>query len=236
MLQPPIGELGSANWDQVGDPIPKTLILCDLSDDCLSLLTTKHEGSKEDRNFSECTLLTASAVLPPFPEEFSIIEELDLSGNALDSIPDNINNLTNLRSLFLGGYPTDHPERKNKIQALPNLSSLIHLEHLSVHDTNLSILPELPMLSLRILRVDRCPLDDVCFAKGKMQLPPNLTTLHLEGCSLSGSLERPDLLPDCVKELKYLEDLQLPDGCHIGLFFGMPVNEAVSMAEKGLKR
>jgi len=40
MLQPPIGELGSANWDQVGDPIPKTLILCVLSDDCLSLLTT----------------------------------------------------------------------------------------------------------------------------------------------------------------------------------------------------
>ena len=53
-------------------------------------------------------------------------------------------------------------------------------------------------------------------------MPPSLRVLHLEGCPLGGSLERPDNLPGEVRALTKLEDLQLPDGSHVGHFFGTP--------------
>jgi hypothetical protein len=192
---PPIGEPGSVVW-KPGDEVPKTLILCDV--------------------------FTKPCFFPPFPVSFAFIEELDLSGNSLLQLPEGIINLKSLRCLFLGGFPDGEPYRKNIIESLPSLALLTRLEHLSVHDTLLRVLPQFPV-SLRTLRVDRCPLERL-----PDTLPP-LTTLHLEGCPLPGTLERPDLLPDAVKELQdSLEDLQLPDGSHIGIFFGIPVAEAVS--------
>lgn len=188
ILHPPIGPPGSAGWRR-GDPIPRTVILCEL-------------GLLE---------------LPEFPSEFSFVEELDLSYNGLSALP-SLEHLTNLRCLFLGGIVEGQPQLQNSLSSgLPTLLPLQNLEHLSVHDTLLPSLPELPP-SLRVLRVDRCPL---------LSLPPHLpalTTLHLEGCPLPGALDRPDLLPYAVKRLHgSLEDLQLPDGGHMGFFFGSPV-------------
>ena len=78
------------------------------------------------------------------------------------------------------------------------------------------------MSSLRTLRLDRCPLDPDAFPE---ELPPGLITLHLEGCPLPGTMEKPRSLPQAVKSLKNLEDLQFPDGSHIGAFFGTPLQE-----------
>jgi hypothetical protein len=77
MMHPPIGEPGSAGW-QTGNPIPETLILCDLFPE-------------------EITNLPFD--LPPFPNNYLIyVQELDLSGNALVHIPDNLSSsLPNLR-------------------------------------------------------------------------------------------------------------------------------------------
>ena len=190
MLQPPIGEVGSAGW-RSGDPVPKSLILCDLG------------------------LLQ----LPNFSPDFADVEELDLSCNALVGIPEvGLEYLKELRSFFLGGIEEGDPPRRNSmVNGLPSLGSLTNLENLSLHDTDLRRLPKLPA-SLRELRVDRCPLDEL------PEELPALTTLHLEGCPLPGTLERPELLPNAVKRLRNsLDDLQLPDGCHIGLFFGSEI-------------
>ncbi|KAL3938892.1 MAG: hypothetical protein SGBAC_006292 [Bacillariaceae sp.] len=204
MEHPPVGEPGSAGCN-IGDVIPKTLILCD---GCLLSSEVLSEG------FHLC----------PFPSvSFQHVVELDLSGNSLLSIPDNISEaLPNLQSFFLGGYPEDHPEYKNRFTTLPDLSDLVHLYHLSVHDTELKVLPTLPD-SLAILRLDRCPMRCTMMPP---KLPPYLTILHLEGCSLlPGDLDHPHLLPKSIQELEYLQDLQLPDGSHVGEFFGTPLPE-----------
>ena len=197
MLSPPVGEEGSAGW-RPGDRIPRKLILCDLDN--------------------------LPAVLPEFPSEFGVLEELDLSGNGFESIPWNVSSLTNLHMLFLGGG-----ENRNHLSAgLPSLSELKNLNHISAHDTDLPALPPLPA-SLRILRVDRCPLHLEAFPS---QLPAGLTTLHLEGCPLPGTLEDPQSLPDAVRALENLEDLQLPDGGHVGAFFGTPLKDVLNAAPR----
>lgn len=173
-----------------------------------------------------CDLADPPAALPLFPPMFDAIVELDLSGNGLTSIPANIGVLKNLKCLFLGGG--DKPNTLD--EGLPSLASLHNLEHLSVHDTALRKLPGLPA-SLRTLRVDRCPLEEGGFPE---ELPRGLTTLHLEGCPLPGTLEEPGLLPAAVRQLVFLEDLQLPDGGHMGIFFGTPlaVGDADGQKEK----
>jgi hypothetical protein len=160
------------------------------------------------------------------------VVELDISGNALLSIPNNITvALPKLKCFFLGGYPEDHPEYKNRFQALPNLSDLVDLEHLSVHDTVLTRVPSLPD-SLQILRLDRCPIEHM-----PPKLPPNLTVLHLEGCPfLPGDLDHPQWLPDSIQELQHLQDLQLPDGSHVGEFFGAPLADLLLLQDKGEKK
>lgn len=202
-LHPPIGDEGSAGW-QNGDPVPKTIILCDLPGLAGGV----------------------SPELPAFPEEFACVEELDLSGNGLTRLPP-LASLRNLKRLYLGGAgPAENSGgQPNLLRSLPgDIDQLQYLEDLSVHDTKLEVLPGRLPDALRSLRVDRCPLREL------PPLPPGLTTFHLEGCDLPGSYERPDLLPATVRELKKLEDLQLPDGSHMGIFFGTPLQEAVEAA------
>eukprot|EP00747_Dinoflagellata_sp_TGD_P022441 gnl/TRDRNA2_/TRDRNA2_129112_c0_seq2.p1 gnl/TRDRNA2_/TRDRNA2_129112_c0~~gnl/TRDRNA2_/TRDRNA2_129112_c0_seq2.p1 ORF type:complete len:218 (+),score=17.55 gnl/TRDRNA2_/TRDRNA2_129112_c0_seq2:178-831(+) len=193
LLPTGVGDEGSAGW-QTGDPIPENLILCDLVDPPLP------------------------SSLPSLPVAFhnAAIKELDLSGNGLRSLPENLDVLKNLTCLFLGGGL-----RPNLLDTgLPSLEALRCLEQLTVHDTALRVLPELPP-QLQSLRCDRCPLEEDLFPR---DLPSRMTTLHLEGCPLPGSLDRPDLLPLSVRRLNLLEDLQLPDGGHMGLFFGTPLD------------
>ena len=59
-------------------------------------------------------------------------------------------------------------------------------------------------------------------------LPPSLATLHLEGCPLPGSRDKPRALPPTLLALapaNALQDLQLPTGEHVGVFFGEPLQE-----------
>ena len=80
------------------------------------------------------------------------------------------------------------------------------------------MLPELAGCAvLHTLRLDRNPLREM------PTLPPSLRVLHLEGCPIGGTLERPEDLPGPVRALAQLEDLQLPDGSHVGEFFGTPL-------------
>jgi len=103
----------------------------------------------------------------------------------------------------------------NMLESLPQLK---YLEYLSLHDNQLTTLPELANCAvLHTLRLDRNPLPELPV------LPPSLRVLHLEGCPLVGTLDQPENLPVQVRALPCLEDLQLPDGSHIGEFFGTPL-------------
>ncbi|CAD7963792.1 unnamed protein product [Amoebophrya sp. A120] len=208
MLTGPLGAEGSAGkeWDSNSGSadhlhLPTTLILCDLFP-----LTPSPEGN-----------------LPDFPLEFHTLQELDLSGCGLLALPESVSRLTGLKCLFLGGVDAQNSSSsKNQFKALPSLANLKELEQLSVHDTNLQILPALPENKLASLRVDRCPLVAEDFPT---ELPRTLTTLHLEGCPLGGSFDEPEKLPAAVKKLEGLLDLQMPDGSHVGEFFGTPLQE-----------
>ena len=186
----------SAQW-QVGDAVPACLLLNDLE------VGTLPEGFGSDPIFAS-------------------VLELDLSGNMLRALPhDMFHGLGALRVLFLGGPgPKFTPEGRtcNVLEALPPMDALVHLEHLSLHDNSLTQLPELTACcSLHTLRLDRNPL------RALPDLPLSLHVLHLEGCPLGGTLERPDDLPAQVRALPCLDDLLLPDGSHVGEFFGTPL-------------
>lgn len=191
------GPEGSAGWSS-GSPLPACLLLHDL----------------------EAGELPADFGADP---GFTTVTDLDLSGNRLQALPPDVfASLGSLRTLFLGGPgPKFTPEGKtcNMLTALPPLTSLVHLEHLSLHDNQLTALPELDgCAALHTLRVDRNPLKEL-----PPSLPPSLRVLHLEGCPLGGCLDRPDELPAAVRALTRLEDLQMPDGSHVGEFFGTPL-------------
>ena len=162
---------------------------------------------------------------------FAGVTELDLSGNMLRSLPtDCFANLgAQLKVLLLGGPgPKFTPEGRtcNTLEALPPLSSLVHLEHLSLHDNSLTALPELRgCTALQMLRLDRNPL------RALPELPPALRVLHLEGCPLGGTLERISDVPPQVRALTQLDDLQLPDGSHVGEFFGTPLGALLAAAD-----
>eukprot|EP00927_Polykrikos_kofoidii_P047753 TRINITY_DN42027_c0_g1_i1.p1 TRINITY_DN42027_c0_g1~~TRINITY_DN42027_c0_g1_i1.p1 ORF type:complete len:241 (+),score=30.25 TRINITY_DN42027_c0_g1_i1:159-881(+) len=190
------GPDGSKGW-RAGQPPPRTLLLHDLS---LGTLPVCFGASVA----------------------FATVTELDLSGNRLIALPDKFcSHLGALRVLYLGG-PEGDP-LCNKLACLPqDMSGLTALEHLSLHDNALKELPPLSELKhLETLRLDRNPLE--CLPT---VLPPSLKTLHLEGCSLlGGSIDDVWALPPAVRSLEMLEDLQLPDGCHVGTFFGTPLPE-----------
>lgn len=150
---------------------------------------------------------------------------------AVHALPhDMFTNLGQLRVLFLGGPgPKITPEGTlcNMLTTVPSsLSRLVHLEHLSLHDNNLTCLPDLHRCTkLRTLRLDRNPiraLPDL--------LPQSLQVLHLEGCPLGGTLAHPEDLPAQVRALTQLEDLLMPDGCHVGKFFGTPLGRLLLLA------
>ena len=136
--------------------------------------------------------------------------------------------LTGLRKLYLGGpAPGDCGyERRNRIAELPVqvVATLAEtLEELTLHDNELHALPALDsMMELQALRLDRNPL------RSLPALPPSLATLHLEGCPLPGSRDKPWALPPTLLALapaNKLQDLQLPTGEHVGVFFGEPLQE-----------
>eukprot|EP01052_Picozoa_sp_SAG31_P004452 SAG31_NODE_184_length_20985_cov_28.867567_13_plen_228_part_00 len=190
------GPEGSARWSE-GQPIPACLLLHDLEADSLPA------GFGSD-------------------ERFASVTSLDLSGNRLRALPPGFfAGLTSVQTLFLGGPgPKFTPEGAscNMLEMLPPLTNLIHLVNLSLHDNQLESLPELAgCTALHTLRLDRNPI------KALPVLPPSLRVLHLEGCPLGGSLDRPEDLPDEVQALTLLDDLQMPDGSHVGEFFGTPL-------------
>ena len=194
------GPEGSASW-QPGSPAPSCLLLNDLEVGSLPV------GFGSEHIFSSVT-------------------ELDLSGNMLLALPvDIFESMAALRVLFLGGPgPKFTPEGAscNMLEALPPLN-LVQLEHLSLHDNELVRLPDLTSCTaLHTLRVDRNPLRELA------GLPLSLRVLHLEGCPLGGTLERPNDLPPQVRALTQLEDLQLPDGSHVGSFFGTALADLLS--------
>ena len=193
-------------------------------------------GWREGENIPTCLLLH-DLEMGSLPEDFgsdplfASIAELDLSGNLLRTLPsDFFVNLNSLRVLFLGGPgPKFTPEGRtcNTLDVLPPLGNLVHLEHLSLHDNSLSELPELSgCTALHTLRLDRNPLQVL------PALPMSLCVLHLEGCPLGGSLERPGDLPSSVRALQHLDDLQLPDGSHVGEFFGTPLTALLLAADE----
>ena len=158
------------------------------------------------------------ALLPAFGLEARTITLLDLSGNRLAALPANFaSHLDGLVALFLGGPQGPAANVLAEPGAIPPLDTLVRLEHLSLHDTQLEALPALPAC-LTTLRIDRTRIRDL-----PAPLPPRLATLHLEGCPLQGTSDRLDLLPPTVRSLENLDDLQLPDGTHVGAFFGTPL-------------
>jgi Leucine-rich repeat (LRR) protein len=199
-------EEGSVEW-RIGQPAPACLLLNDLE------LGSLPGGFGSHPSFSNVT-------------------ELDLSGNRLRTLPSGIfTNLGMLRLLFLGGPGpkfTSQGDSCNMLESLPPLANLVHLEHLSLHDNNLKVLPNLlHCVLLRTLRVDRNPL---CALP---DLPNSLRVLHLEGCPMGGTLDHPECLPAQVRALTNLEDLQMPDGSHVGEFFGTPLGGLLSGAASG---
>ena len=181
------------------------------------------------------TLLLHDLALGALPQRFGTdpafahVTALDLSGNRLTALPARFcESLRALRVLHLGGPPGD-PSR-NRLTTLPDLQPLAHLEDLALHDNALRALPELaPLQALRMLRLDRNPLG------GLPPLPAALQTLHLEGCPLGGTLEAPEGLPAEVRALTGLDDLQLPDGSHVGAFFGTPLAELLADRRKAVE-
>ena len=193
-------------------------------------------GWREGENAPACLLLH-DLETGSLPEDFgsdpsfASVAELDLSGNMLRALPPNFfASLGSLRVLFLGGPgPKFTPEGRtcNTLDALPPLGNLVHLEHLSLHDNSLTELPELTgCAALHTLRLDRNPL------RVLPALPMSLRVLHLEGCPVGGSLERPGDLPTQVRALPHLDDLQLPDGSHAGEFFGTPLGALLLAMEE----
>ena len=114
------GPEGSAEWSP-GQPVPACLLLHDLKAGSLPA------GFGADVRFTTVT-------------------SLDLSGNRLKALPPDIFAcLPSLQTLFLGGPgPKFTPEGKNcnMLDELPPLTNLLHLEHLSLHDNQLTELPE----------------------------------------------------------------------------------------------
>jgi len=200
------GPEGSANWN-TGKPIPACLLLHDLE-----IGSIPYSFGSEPR--------------------FATVTELDLSGNCLRILPPNFfENMKNLRILFLGGPgPKFTPEGAtcNVLETLPSsVSYLAYLEHLSLHDNQLTELPNLSGCTLlHTIRVDRNPLRTLS------DLPASLRVLHLEGCPLGGTLNHPENLPEQVRSLTRLEDLQLPDGSHLGEFFGTPLPSLLADQER----
>jgi Leucine-rich repeat (LRR) protein len=168
---------------------------------------------------------------------FASVTELDLSGNRLHGDDDGglpydmfTSNLKQLRVLYLGGPgPKFTPEGAlcNMLSSIPSsIGNLTSLEHLSLHDNNLSTLPEemYQCNMLHTLRLDRNPIQSL-----PSKLPQSLRVLHLEGCPLPGTLDNPDKLPISVLALAaMLDDLLLPDGCHVGIFFDNPLSEMLT--------
>ena len=155
---------------------------------------------------------------------FGAVTALDLSGNALQgaALPDDFFTCLapQLRVLYTGGPAGD--ARCNRLTRVPlGLSACERLEDASFHDNALAQLPDMSGLSrLHTLRLDRNPLEHV------PALPPSLRTLHLEGCHCGGSLDDVSELPATVREHETRGewvDLQLPDGSHVGSFFGTSV-------------
>jgi len=202
------GSEGSAEWhENTGQPIPACLLLHDLE------IGSLPPGFGSDPRFATVTAL-------------------DLSGNRLRTLPPDVfERMPLLRILFLGGPgPKFSPEGAscNMLDTLPALNTLVHLEHLSLHDNQLTALPTLAdCTALRTLRVDRNPL------RALPLLPPSLRVLHLEGCPLGGTLAHPERLPVQVRALSQLEDLQLPDGSRVGEFFGTPLGSLLSATACG---
>jgi hypothetical protein len=46
---------------------------------------------------------------------------------------------------------------------------------------------------------------------------------------MGGTLDHPECLPAQVRALTNLEDLQMPDGSHVGEFFGTPLGGLLSV-------
>lgn len=177
------------------------------------------------------TLILSDLSPPPtallvFGAEIRTVTLLDLSGNRLATLPAEFaTHLAGLVALFLGGPPGPTANSLAERGAIPPLDALVRLQHLSLHDTQVEALPTLPVC-LTTLRIDRTRVREL-----PVPLPPKLATLHLEGCPLPGTSDRLDLLPPTIRALEGLDDLQLPDGSHVGAFFGTALPELLIARE-----
>ena len=190
------------------------------------------EGSARWRAHSEpapelpTTLILSDLALdtlPPlaFGPEAANVVHLDLAGNNLTSLPPSFTAHlgTHLVSLFLDGGGT--------LRTLPPLNTLRKLEELTLHDTRVAVLPLLPP-SLKRLRLDRTDIRDIPAGA----LPVAMETLHLEGSPIAGTYTKPQLLPAGVTMLAGWVDLQLPDGMHVGSFFGNALPELLLLSKQ----
>jgi len=130
-----------------------------------------------------------------FPDlsRFSVLEELDLTGNILSELPEELGSATTLRVLYLNG---------NVLKTLPHsIGKLAALEKLEVNNNELVELPkEIGRLSLlETLSISGNPITTLPDAIGAMR---NLVNLDLSCCHLSR-------LPEAFTHATRLLDLNL---------------------------
>ena len=160
------------------------------------------------------------------------LEELHAYANSLESLPENIGNLTNLRVLNIGSSRTG--QTRNQIGEFPkSFSKLTKLEYLNMNGTYMQDLPSglRETKALRELYVNWCGLTDLKYLENCTNLEvleaghnyffklpewigslQNLRVLNLDGNFFPGK-QVPHLqyLPESICRLQNLEVLRLND-------------------------
>jgi Leucine-rich repeat (LRR) protein len=125
--------------------------------------------------------------------KLELLEDLELENNQLPVLPESICGLKKLVAIQLGG---------NKLLRLPeNIGQLERLENLQLSENNLQ---NLPLSVGRLRRLDNLNLSkNFSFQwDDKLELPPSLRQLSLEGIQLKN-------VPACIRRCTRLENIDL---------------------------
>lgn len=117
--------------------------------------------------------------LPVDLTAFPSLEQLDLSGNNLRTLPENISKLKNLKILNVSANP-----RLNLSQLFYVLADSLKLEKLNISNNNITELPtELCYLEhLKKLVLDHNPVNPFT-SRNMMNLPENLSSISVKECA-----------------------------------------------------